>query len=351
MVKPLDLTAGQTKGVKDILQDIYGPAMSLAANAELTEKATKQMMDDMEARSQQAVVDQTAAMYLRTGQCANALECQKKATTDAQAIFDFQDLTSMSQADRIKWNADLAVGLYTGAVDKVKFRGIQNDAAWTVNTMKDCQKGAWLGKECNKLTDLIQGGAYKPGGKMDLANRTNDYLGKDSKALTAGAHNTAARHVNRAYANWCSKSGTGDSFGLQIDFNLDGGLMAGASVQFSVGIGIFAGRGGWSAGGFVAGGATFASGSKDGFVLGADAGVGVSGFQTNAGKAEDLNGWGRTLSLNTPLGGISRTDSGNVNIQTLGVGLSIGGSLTSYDTLTASGTFGRFNGSGCKYGG
>ncbi len=202
-VKPLDLTAGQIAGVKKILQDIYSPAMSLADNAELSEKETQLLLDEIEARSQQEMANQTAAMYLRTGQCASAGACQKKAEEDVKAIFEYQNVMGMSQEDRIKMNADLAVGLYTGATNKDKFEGIRHDAAWTVNTVKACEKNGQLGADCNKLNALAKSGAYKPGGKMDLANRANSYLGKESKALVNGAENTAIRHINRGILNYC----------------------------------------------------------------------------------------------------------------------------------------------------
>jgi hypothetical protein len=290
-VKPLDLTDDQEKGVKKILQDIYGPAMSLSAIAELTEEAAKKLLGEIEERSRQAAEDQLASMFQRGGM--SATDARLQAKNDMVAVQTYQDARSMTPEQRIEMNTNIAVGVYTGATKPEEWKESREKIRLTNTKFADCSQanGKEFCKDQFALGRSSYGLAANDPRRFNGLDWSRNQLGKESRDLIKGASTSAYRHIEKAKcvrrALDITASG-GGSFALGVGFAGvagQGSMMGAAIFQGGVPYLVLYAEGGFAIGGpgFSYSAVPWSFGSSQGsqfngpvLIFGAWAGVGVS---------------------------------------------------------------------------
>ncbi len=233
-VKPTDLTADQIKGVKKILQDIYGPAMSLSSTAELSEEEAKKLLGEIEERSRRAAENQLTAMYQRTGM--NSSDARLQAQNDMTAVQTYQDARSMTPEQRIEMNTNIAVGIYTGAVKPEEWKETREKIRQTNVKFADCSKAN--GKDfCKDQFALSRSNFGRPDNdprRFNALDWSRNQLGANSRELITGASAPAFRRIERSKCNYRLRQyvgGAGFSFGGSIEGGIPGQFEFGGQAQ------------------------------------------------------------------------------------------------------------------------
>lgn len=216
-IKPLDLDPEQEKGVKKILREIYGPAMSLQSNAELNAKEVEALTSKIEDRSRVVAEREVTTMYQGYGMSSS--EAKIRANLDMREVRTYQNNVDMTPVDRIGMNTEIAVGAYTGAIKPKEWTDAIEKTKEVNNGFKDCSK-AWGGNkamvsECgnaqaitfDNTTQLWKNNTFK------LDKWVDNQLGQESKTLVQNAEDVSSNHINRAVLNYDCKN---IEFGLYI---------------------------------------------------------------------------------------------------------------------------------------